>query len=897
MSQPSFYYPITVVQDGDSTNAVAPLLAALPLDASTLVAILAQDAGAQPQGLYVDDGEQWRFALPYIQLCTAGIFGQSLTVYADPASTTTAPVGSTVYKNGIVQSGLTVTAGTAIYVALTPMAGGGGDYILPPATGTTLGGVIVQGSSNIVVDGSGKIDLRASLVTAINAKISSVVTSGVGTSLINSVASGTATLKSLRATNAAILNDSGSGTLTIDVPIATSSVLGAVKAGSGLVVAGDGTLSVVANTTTTLTGDVTGSGVGTVSTTLANSGVTAGTYTKVTVDAKGRVTAGTQMAGSDVTTALGYTPYNGTTNPNGFLTTNQSITVSGDATGTGSTAITLTLANSGVVAGTYQSITVDAKGRVTAGTNPTTLAGFGITDGLANTGGSVTGNLTFSGGATVTGLPTPAVNGDAANKAYVDSAVSAVAQGASWKTNAVAASTGNLTLSGTQTIDGYAAQVGDRILVKNQTTQTQNGVYTVASGAWTRATDADIGSEVKGMAILVLDGTTNALTQWVNTNATVPTLGTDNITYTQLQASGNTYTAGTGLTLTGNQFSITNSGVTTGTYTKVTVNAQGQVTTGTSLNASDVNTALGYTAYNGTTNPNGFLTGNQAVTLSGDATGTGSTAITVTLANSGATAGTYTKVTVDAKGRVTVGANLASSDVTTALGYTPLNKAGDTLNGALNWASTVSITAAATTDLGGAASNSATVTGNTTITALGTATAGSQRWATFTGTPTLTHNATSLILPTGANITVAAGDSAVFMSLGGGNWRCVGYIRADGTALVAGSSSDPTKLPLAGGTLSGALNLAPVVSLASASTVNIGAAAANDITITGTTTITAFDTIAGGAHRSLMFAGALTLTHNATSLILPGGANITTAAGDVAQFVSLGSGNCGALDT
>lgn len=65
---------------------------------------------------------------------------------------------------------------------------------------------------------------------------------------------------------------------------------------------------------------------------------------------------------------------------NTYLTTNQTITVDGDATGSGTTAITLTLANSGVAANTYKSVTVDAKGRVTAGTNPNTLAGYGITD-------------------------------------------------------------------------------------------------------------------------------------------------------------------------------------------------------------------------------------------------------------------------------------------------------------------------------------------------------------------------------------------------------------------------------------------------------------------------------------------------------------------------------------
>lgn len=69
---------------------------------------------------------------------------------------------------------------------------------------------------------------------------------------------------------------------------------------------------------------------------------------------------------------------------NTYLTGNQSITISGDASGSGATAISLTLANSGVTAGTYRSVTVDAKGRVTAGTNPTTLSGYGITDALSS---------------------------------------------------------------------------------------------------------------------------------------------------------------------------------------------------------------------------------------------------------------------------------------------------------------------------------------------------------------------------------------------------------------------------------------------------------------------------------------------------------------------------------
>lgn len=99
-----------------------------------------------------------------------------------------------------------------------------------------------------------------------------------------------------------------------------------------------------------------------------------------------------------------------------------------------------------------------------------------------------------------------------------------------------------------------------------------------------------------------------------------------------------------------------------------------------------------------------------------------------------------------------------------------------------------------------------------------------------------------------------------------------------------------------GGTLTSALNEAPPATVASASTTNIGAAASNTVIISGTTTINAFDTIAAGAIRRLRFSGILTLTHNGTTLILPAATNIITAAGDVATFESLGSGNWRCVD-
>jgi hypothetical protein len=127
------------------------------------------------------------------------------------------------------------------------------------------------------------------------------------------------------------------------------------------------------------------------------------------------------------------------------------------------------------------------------------------------------------------------------------------------------------------------------------------------------------------------------------------------------------------------------------------------------------------------------------------------------------------------------------------------------------------------------------------------------------------------------------------------------------TASIArdGQTTPTANIPLAGFRITGlgnatsatdAATLGQVdgraeVDLASASTTDIGAQASNNVRITGTTTITSFGTAANGVTRQLRFAAALTLTYNATSLILPGGASITTAAGDTATAISLGSGN------
>lgn len=113
---------------------------------------------------------------------------------------------------------------------------------------------------------------------------------------------------------------------------------------------------------------------------------------------------------------------------------------------------------------------------------------------------------------------------------------------------------------------------------------------------------------------------------------------------------------------------------------------------------------------------------------------------------------------------------------------------------AFNEAIRVDVASATTTDIGAAASNYVRITGTTTITGLGTVASGVRRHVVFADALTLTHNGTSLILPTGANITTAAGDTALFISEGSGNWRCQSYQKAAGTPLTLGITSATNSL-------------------------------------------------------------------------------------------------------
>ncbi len=163
---------------------------------------------------------------------------------------------------------------------------------------------------------------------------------------------------------------------------------------------------------------------------------------------------------------------------------------------------------------------------------------------------------------------TPTDDAHAATKGYVDAARS----GLDVKQSVRAATTGPINISADlengDTIDGVTLATGDRVLVKNQSTGSENGIYVVvASGAASRATDADTSAEVtSGMFTFVSEGTTNADSGWVLTTNDTITLGTTALTFAQFSGAGQ-ITAGAGLTKTGNTIDAV------GTADRITVNS------------------------------------------------------------------------------------------------------------------------------------------------------------------------------------------------------------------------------------------------------------------------------------------------------------------------------------
>lgn len=217
----------------------------------------------------------------------------------------------------------------------------------------------------------------------------------------------------------------------------------------------------------------------------------------------------------------------------------------------------------------------------------------------------------------ITGLAEPTAATDAATKNYVDS----VAQGLDPKQSVRAATTANIaSLSGAMTIDGIALVAGDRILVKDQSTASQNGIYVVASGAWSRSEDANAWGEIVSAYVFVESGTTNADNGFLCTVDPGGVIGSTAITWVQFSGAGQ-ITAGAGLTKTGNQLDVV------GTANRITVNADSIDIAATYVGQTSI-TTLG-TINTGTWN---------ATTISVSKGGTGATSLTGYVKGSGTSA-------------------------------------------------------------------------------------------------------------------------------------------------------------------------------------------------------------------------------------------------------------------
>jgi len=395
-------------------------------------------------------------------------------------------------------------------------------------------------------------------------------------------------------------------------------------------------------------------------------------------------------------------------------------------------------------------------------------------------------NASFTNISTVTGTitTTPTSATDIANKGYVDS----VAQGLDVKASCVYSTTNNITLSGLAVQAGgdwvATLTAGDRILVKDQTLSQFNGIYVAASGAWARSADMNIWAEVPSAFTFIESGATLADTGWVCTSNQGGTIDVTPITWSQFSGAGS-YLAGTGLTLTGNTFSITNTAVTAAAYGSAsqvatfTVNAQGQITL--AANASIAIAASQITS--GTIDSarlSGSYSGITGLGTLGDLTVTNT--ITGSVSGNAGTATTATKATNIAGGAAGSLPYQTATDITAFLAAGANGQVLTLAGGLPSWATpttgTVTSVGGTGTVSGISLSGTVTTTGNLTLggtldlsapPAIGGTTANTVRGTTITATTKFVGPFFEAATSAGGALRNSGGTSQLSWGAGGGD--------------------------------------------------------------------------------------------------------------------------------
>jgi hypothetical protein len=568
---------VPIVQNGVTVQTTTGAIAASPSQPYTYLTLNQTPQLANSRALsggtgigLVDGGAQSTLQIT-LNRAAGSLEAAGTGIVAKTSSTTVAPRTLTASGNGIsITDGSGVSGNptfqlTGIAAAIANMSGTG---MLAIVGGTTIAGRQITGTANQITVTDGNGSGNPTLAITSNPELPGV--EGVTLPI------GTTAQRPSPANNGELRYNTSTGTFE-----------GYANNAWGAIVTGTGVTSVA--TGTGLTGGPITS-TGTIS--IANTTVTAGSYTSanITVNAQGQITAAANGAAGGVTSfdagTTGLTPNTPST---GAIVLSGTLGVPNG--GTGATTLTGYLVGNGASAFTAVATIPNAgltNSSITVGTTPIALGASSLT----------LGGLTS---VAVTQDPTSALQ--LATKQYVDAVaeglhvhpscnaatpntLASITGGTVTYNNGTAGVGATLTLSVALTVlDGYTLLNGDRVLVKNEATQANNGIYTWATGGTvlTRATDFDTAAEMaSGDFTFITYGTLYGSTGWVQTDP-VTIVGTSPVTWIQFTGAGS-YTAGTGLTLAGTQFSITNTAVTAGAYgsaTQVgtfTVNAQGQLT-------------------------------------------------------------------------------------------------------------------------------------------------------------------------------------------------------------------------------------------------------------------------------------------------------------------------------